>query len=65
MLKTYTGLKRYGFSLHGYRCTISQLQPLTFLYDLIFLLIKIQPLFGLERGKQEEMFFWDDLCGKI
>ena len=44
----------------------NQLQPLTFLYDLISVLIKIQLLFCLiDGGKQEEMFFWDDFWGKI
>ena len=48
----------------------NQLQPLTFLYDLISVLIKIQLLFCLidiciNGAKQEEMFFWDDFWGKI
>jgi len=39
----------------------NQLQPLTFLYDLISVLIKIELLFCLiDGGKQEEMFFWGD-----
>ena len=48
----------------------NQLQLLTFLYDLISVLIKIQLLFCLidsciNGAKQEEMFFWDDFWGKI
>lgn len=44
----------------------NQLQPLTFLYDLISVLIKIQLLCCLiDGGKQEEMLFWDDFWGKI
>ena len=67
MFKTYTCLKGYGFNFHKYWFTLqNQLQPLTFLYDLISVLIKIQLLFCLiDGGKQEEMFFWDDFWGKI
>ena len=67
MFKTYTGLKGYGFSFHETDIhSQNPLQPLTFLYDLISVLIEIQLLFCLiDGGKQEEMFFWDDFWGKI